>query len=93
MAGLVTPNYGQMGTENLPSGNGPAMPYGSSPAAGAAPMLNTASMQGPASSAVVNIGYRPEAGRADRLGANIVGGSTFDNLASGGYSGGAARRI
>ena len=82
-----------MGTEHLLAGNGPAIPYGGTPTGGGAPMVATGTMQGPASSAVANIGYRPEAGRADRLSANIVGGSTFDNMASGGYSGGATQRI
>lgn len=92
MAGLVTPNYGQMGTENLPAGNGPAIPYGSTPAP-ATGMVSTGSMQGPMSSATSNIGYRPTSGRADRLSANIVGATDFDNMASGGYSGGATTRI
>lgn len=98
--GLVTPNYGQMGTESLPVGNGLAAPYGQAPQTSSAPTDTGASMQGPLSSATSNIGYRsisgpyrPEAGRADRLGANIVGGTDFDNMASGGYSGGATHRI
>lgn len=30
--------------------------------------------------------YAPQAGRADRLGANIVGGGEVDRLSSGGYT-------
>lgn len=93
MAGLVTPNYGQMGTESLPVGNGMATPYGQAPQTSSAATDTGASMQGPGESAQANIGYRPVAGRADRLSANIVGGSDFDNLASGGYSDGATHRI
>jgi hypothetical protein len=92
-AGLVTPNYGQMGTEMLPSGNRMAAPYGQAPATSAAPTDSVMSMQGPQGPAHENYGYRPAAGRADRLQANIVGGTDFDNLASGGYSGGATQRI
>lgn len=73
--GLVTPNYGQMGTEMLPTGTGPALGYGNAPHTASAPTDSIASMQGPLSSAQVNIGYRPESGRADRLSANIVGGN------------------
>jgi hypothetical protein len=83
---MATPDYGQMGAE-LVGGNGPARPYGMADPTSAAPLMATNSMQGPASSAQVNIGYRPESGRADRLSANIVGGSDFNNVASGGYSG------
>lgn len=90
--GLATPNYGQMGTE-IVGGNGPALPLGQMGPAPAAAQVSTGSMQGPSSSAAANIGYRPETGRADRLSANIVGGSDFDNLASGGYSGGATHRM
>jgi hypothetical protein len=100
VSGLYTPNYGQMGTEVLPVGNGLANPYGSTPPIGAATTVPTASMQQGTDSAQSNIGYRsssgpyqPAAGRADRLGANIVGGTDFDNMASGGYSGGATQRI
>lgn len=82
-SGLVTPNYGQMGTENLPAGNGPAIPYGAGNPAASGPVLSTGTMQGPSSPATSNIGYRPTSGRADRLDANIVGG----------YSGGATTRI
>lgn len=77
----------------IAGGNGPAQPLGQMGPAPAASTVSTGSMQGPASSAVANIGYHPEAGRADRLGANIVGGTDFDNLASGGYSGGATSRM
>jgi hypothetical protein len=88
----MTPNFGQMGTESLPGGNGPAdLGQGAQTLAGS--VIPTGSMQGPGSPAHENVGYRPEAGRADRLSANIVGGSDFDNLASGGYSGGATSRI
>jgi hypothetical protein len=86
-------NFGSMGTENLPAGNGPAIPYGSTPSGMGGPMVNTASMQGPMSSATSNIGYRPTSGRADRLNSNIVGSSDFNNMASGGYSGGATSRM
>ena len=89
-----------MGTEVLPAGNGLANPYGSTSPGGAAPAMPLASMHGGVDSATSNIGYRgssgpyrPEAGRADRLGANIVGGTDFDNMASGGYSGGATQRM
>lgn len=78
-------NFGSMGTENLPAGNGSAIPYGSTPSPGAGPMINTASMQGPISSAVESVGYRPSIGRGDRLSSNIVGSSDFNNIASGGY--------
>lgn len=70
----VTPNYGQMGTEIPVGGNGPATPYGIATGTSAAPTDSVMSMQGGQDSAVANIGYRPEAGRADRLSANIVGG-------------------
>ena len=75
-----TPNFGQMGTEHLPSGNGAAQPYGLANSTTAAPMMTTNSMQGPQDSAIANIGYRPESGRADRLGANIVGSSGAGNF-------------
>lgn len=91
--GTVTPNYGQMGTESLPSGNGMAMPYGQAPQTSSAATDTGASMQGHQDSAQINIGYRPTAGRADRLSANIVGGTDFDNQASGGYSGGATSSV
>lgn len=98
--GMWTPDYNQMGTEMLPAGNGAAIPYGPPDMASAAPLMNTHSMQQGQDSAASNIGYRgssgpyrPEAGRADRLGANIVGGTDFDNMASGGYSGGATHRM
>ena len=92
-SGLVTPNYGQIGTENLPAGNGPAIPYGGSPTGMSGPMINTHSMQGPMSSAVENVGYHPSVGRGDRLASNIVGSTDFNNMASGGYSGGATSRM
>lgn len=82
--GLVVPNYGQMGTEMLPAGNRMESPYGQAPATSSAPTDSVASMQGPAESAQANIGYRPVAGRADRLAANIVGGTT-DSQGGGGY--------
>lgn len=86
------PNYSQMGTESLPVGTGPAYEgIGAQTIAGS--VTPTGSMQGPGSPAHENVGYRPEAGRADRLSANIVGATDFDNLASGGYSGGATNRI
>jgi len=85
--GLTTPNYGSMGTEMLPAGNRMAAPYGQAPATSAAPTDSIPSMQGRQDSGVINIGYHPEAGRADRLSANIVGGGDFANQASGGYSG------
>ena len=92
--GLATPNYSQMGTEVLPSGNRGAMPYGQAEPTSQAPMVSTASMQGSGTdSAASGIGYRPMAGRADRLAANIVGGTDFDNLGSGGYSKGATSRM
>lgn len=93
VSGLVTPNYGQMGTEVLPAGNRVAVPYGQAPATSAAPTDSVMSMQGHADAAHENVGYRPVAGRADRLAANIVGGTTFDDIASGGYSRGATQRI
>jgi hypothetical protein len=71
----ATPNFGQMGTEMPVGGNGPAMPYGLGPQTSAAPTDSIGGMQGPQDSAVVDIGYKPMAGRADRLSANIVGGS------------------
>jgi hypothetical protein len=99
--GEYTPNFGQMGTEVLPMGNAAAQPYGLADPTSQAPLMATNSMAGNGvDSATSNIGYRgssgpyrPEAGRADRLGANIVGASDFDNMASGGYSGGATHRI
>jgi hypothetical protein len=99
--GEYTPNYGQMGMESMiPQGTGRAMPYGQADPTSAAPLMATNSMSGPGESAASGIGYhgsmgayRPEAGRADRLGANIVGGTDFDNIASGGYSGGATHRM
>ena len=100
--GELVPNYAQMGTESMPQGNGAALPLGLADPTSQAGYVSTASMQQSGTdSATSNIGYRPEsgpqryrpeAGRADRLGANIVG-MTFDNLASGGYSGGATHRI
>lgn len=93
--GLTHPNYGEIGTEMIPQGNGPAQPYGLSEPTSGAPTDSVYSMaNGKQDSATSNIGYRPEsspyrpsAGRADRLTANIVGSSTFDDIASGGYSG------
>lgn len=67
-------DFNSMGTEMMPTGNGPSMP-GSTPMVGGANMMSTGSMQGPMSGAVANIGYHPSMGRADRLGANIVGGN------------------
>jgi hypothetical protein len=101
MPGMYTPDFNQMGAEVLPAGNGPARPYGLADPTSQAPLMATNSMAGNGvDSATSNIGYRgssgpyrPEAGRADRLGANIVGGTDFDNMASGGYSGGATQRI
>ncbi len=93
--GLTHPNYGEMGTSVIPQGNGAAQPYGQSPATSTAPTDSTFTMGG-TDSARSSIGYRPEsgvqryrpeAGRGDRLAANIVGGSTFGDSASGGYSG------
>lgn len=52
-----------------------ADPYGLAPPTSAAPTDSVPSMQGHQDSAVVDIGYKPTAGRADRLSANIVGGS------------------
>jgi len=89
--GLVTPNYGQIGTETIPQGNGAAMPYGIAPATSSAPTDSVPSMQGRQDSARVDIGYRPLAGRADRLAANIVGSTDFGNQASGGYGSGMYR--
>lgn len=96
---MYTPDYNQMGTETTPQGNGRAMPYGLADPTSAAPAMGLNTMGG-VDSATSNIGYRgssgpyrPEAGRADRLGANIVGGTDFDNMQSGGYSGGATQRI
>ena len=96
--GHLVPNAEGMGTD-IPQGTGRAQPYGLSdptPVQGAI-QLNT---MGGTDSASSNIGYRgtsgpyrPEAGRADRLGANIVGGTDFDNMASGGYAAGATNRI
>jgi hypothetical protein len=74
MTGLVTPNYGQMGTEMLPSGNRGARPYGQAFPTSSAPTDAGASMQSHVDSAMSGTGYRPESGRADRLSANIVGG-------------------
>jgi hypothetical protein len=98
--GYWTPDYNQMGTEMTPQGNGQARPYGLADPTSQAPLMATNSMQSGQDSATSNIGYRgtsgpyrPEAGRADRLGANIVGGTDFDNMASGGYAGGATQRI
>jgi hypothetical protein len=90
--GLYTPNDGQMGTVGY-TGTGPAQPYGQADPTSAAPVLSTGTMQGPGMSAVDGTAYKPVAGRADRLSANIVGSSTFDNAASGGYSAGATHRI
>lgn len=87
--GLTHPNYGEMGTESLPVGNGPANPYGQASPTSSAATDTGASMQGHQDSSIINIGYRPETGRADRLNSNIVGSSDFNNIASGGYSGGA----
>ena len=85
--GLTHPNYGEMGMETIPQGNGAAIPYGQAPQTSSAATDTGASMQSHVDSAQANIGYRPLAGRADRLSANIVGGSDFNNMASGGYSG------
>lgn len=94
VSGQYTPNYGQMGTEVLPSGNGAALPYGLGDRTSAQAAMPLNSMQSSGQdSATSNIGYRPTSGRADRLSANIVGGTDFDNLASGGYSGGATQRM
>lgn len=93
--GEYTPNYGQMGMESMiPQGTGRATPYGQADPTSQAPLMATNSMAGNGvDSGQVNIGYRPESGRADRLQANIVGGTDFDNMATGGYSGGATHRI
>ena len=99
--GHTHPNYGEIGTEVIPQGNGAAQPYGLGDPTSAAPLMATNSMAGNGvDSATSNIGYRgssgpyrPEAGRADRLSANIVGGTDFDNMGSGGYSGGATQRM
>lgn len=98
--GELVPNAGMMGTDSVPQGTGRVVPYGSSVPITQAPLMATNSMQSGQDSATSNIGYRgtsgpyrPESGRADRLGANIVGGTDFDNMASGGYSGGATHRM
>jgi hypothetical protein len=100
-SGEYTPNYGMMGmeTSDIPQGTGRATPYGLADPTSAAPAMALNTMGG-TDSATSNIGYRgtsgpyrPEAGRADRLGANIVGGTDFDNMASGGYSAGATHRM
>lgn len=82
----VTPNFGQMGTEMPVGGNGPASPYGQANPTSVAPLMSTGSMQGGIDSAQTHIGYRPQAGRADRLSANVVGGGS-DSIAEGGYGG------
>jgi hypothetical protein len=84
-----------MGMEtDIPQGTGRAMPYGQADPTSQAPLMATNSMAGNGVDQAAGITpYRPESGRADRLGANIVGGSDFDNMASGGYSGGAVHRM
>jgi hypothetical protein len=101
--GEYVPNYGEMGMESMiPQGTGRATPYGQADPTSQAPLMATNSMaSNGVDSATSNIGYRgssgpyrPEAGRADRLGANIVGGAgEFDGMADGGYSGGATHRM
>jgi hypothetical protein len=83
--GLYTPNDGQLGTVG---GNGPARPYGLANQTSAAPGDFVQSFGGgrTADSAASATGYRPVAGRADRLAANIVGGQTFP-MEDGGYGG------
>ena len=99
--GEYHPNYGEMGMESMiPQGTGRATPYGQADPTSQAPLMATNSMAGNGvDSGREDVGYHPEtpyypaAGRADRLGANIVGGTDFDNIASGGYSGGAVHRM
>jgi hypothetical protein len=102
--GEYTPNYGMMGmeTSDIPQGTGRAVPYGQADPTSQAPLMALNGMGGNGvDSAASNIGYRgssgpyrPEAGRADRLGANIVGGTgEFNSMADGGYSGGAVHRM
>jgi hypothetical protein len=91
----------QTGTDYaMPQGTGPAQPYGLSEPTSAAPTDSLNAQTQSTDSANSNIGYRPtskympSAGRADRLGANIVGGlGSFDGLGDGGYSGGATQRM
>lgn len=83
-------------------GNGAAIPYGSTPPVGGGPNMGLSSMAGPLDSATSNIGYRPTSGppgryrpeamRADRLTANIVG-STGEGLSAGGYTSGSSNII
>jgi hypothetical protein len=99
--GELVPNAGEMGMDYaMPQGTGRAQPYGLSAPAPTQGTVQINSMGGGTDSALSNIGYRgtsgpyrPEAGRADRLGANIVGGTDFDNMASGGYAAGATHRM
>lgn len=102
IAGELVPNVAMMGMDGgMPQGTGRAAPYGLGDPTSAAPAMALNSMQGGGTdSAQSNIGYRsnsgpyrPMVGRADRLGANIVGGTDFDNMASGGYALGATQRI
>lgn len=76
---------------DYPLGTGRAVPYGNTPAPTVGPVMPNAPMGG-VDSAQSNIGYRPMAGRADRLAANIVGSQTF-KIPEGGYSGGATSTI
>jgi hypothetical protein len=83
-------------------GTGAAIPYGSTPATGAAPSMGLSEMGGKLDSAATGIGYtpvssppgryRPESGRADRLSANIVG-SSGEGLGAGGYPSGSGNII
>jgi hypothetical protein len=99
--GEYSPNYGEMGMESMiPQGTGRATPYGQADPTSAAPLMATNSMAGNGvDSATADIGYHPETryyptmGRADRLQANVIGATDFDNMASGGYSGGAVHRM
>jgi hypothetical protein len=100
ISGEMVPNQAMMGMDYaMPQGTGRAAPYGIADPTPSAPSMGLNTMGG-TDSASSNIGYRgtsgpyrPEAGRADRLGANIVGGTDFGNLESGGYALGATHRI
>jgi hypothetical protein len=94
--GEYHPNYGEMGMESMiPQGTGRATPYGQADPTSQAPLMATNSMAGNGvDSAKDGTGYHPEtpyypaAGRADRLSANIVGGTgNFNSMSDGGYGG------
>lgn len=81
--GIMSPNWAQIG-EIPVGGNGSATPYGQADPTSSAARFPTSAMFGGVDSAQSDTGYKPQAGRADRLAANIpfVSGSYYNGRGS-----------